>query len=403
MQPARYDKSRRVDLIYAYRVPRKRRKPIPKQAGFSLLELIVVLAGLGILASLAIPNFIKYLQFAQIDEAKSLLNASASECLQELRRSSDDSWKDFQPEALKARKSSTEGGPPALPGNYQYQDGKNTCEEVQIYDPAGGDTIFPMLRFRIDASGRVFKDSQYFNDESKKDCESWGNCGGSESADYLIQCKADQTACESNYSKFVSTQRDGGPWPVGKWQGTCKWPKDPQASCATSQVWTFEGAAVSSQADYDKKFEARFGKQCADAQRAAIANFNPPGQGIVNLPECNVYERYYKGNQLECANEQDCTTAYLAASEKERQQLCLAAEGAWKDKGENGKFSEPGCEVKWQCNGEIMTSQSDYEASACKKSPPAPSCGDPPASGCTKSKFYTHPVCATWSKCMGYI
>jgi len=335
--------------------------------GFTLLELIVVLAGLGILASLAIPNFLKYLQFAQIDEAKSLLNAAASECLQELRRSSDDSWKDFQPEALKARKSSTDGGLPALPGNYQYQDGKNTCEEVQIYDPAGGDTIFPMLRFRIDASGRVFKDSQYFNDESRKDCESWGNCGGSESADYLIQCKADQTACENNYSKFVSTQRDGGPWQVGKWQGTCKWPKDPQASCAPSQIWTFEGTAVSNQADYDKKFEARFGKQCADDKRAAIASFNPPGQGIVNLPNCNIYERYFKGNQLECGNEQDCTTAYAAASEKDREERCLAAEGTWKNQGQNGKFSEPGCEAKWQCNKEIFISQSDYDSSSCGK------------------------------------
>ncbi len=363
-------------------------------SGFTLLELIVVIAGLGILASLAIPNFIKYLQFAQIDEAKSLLNAAASECLQELRGSTGDSWKDFQPEVLKARKSSTQGGLPPLPGSYQYQDGKNTCKEVQIHDPGGGDTIFPMLRFRIDASGRVFKDSQYFNDESKKDCESWGNCGGSESADYLIQCKADQAACESNYSKFASTQRDGGPWQVGKWQGTCKWPRDPQASCAPSQVWTFEGAAVGSQADYDQKFEARFGKQCADAKRAAIANFNPPGQGIVSLPNCNLYERYYKGNQLECGNEQDCTTTFLAASEKERQELCLAAEGAWKLRGENGKFAEPGCEVKWQCNKTISSTDDDYKKN-CGRQACTPT--KPPHQICETDE--DHWICAGWEKC----
>jgi len=40
-------------------------------SGFTLLELIVVIAGLGILAGLAFPNFLKYLEFAQIDEAKS--------------------------------------------------------------------------------------------------------------------------------------------------------------------------------------------------------------------------------------------------------------------------------------------------------------------------------------------
>jgi len=337
--------------------------------GFSLLELIVVLAGLGILASLAIPNFIKYLQFAQIDEAKSLLNTAASECLQELRRSTDDSWQNVEPEALKARKSSTAGGLPAMPGNYQYKDGKNTCNEVQIYDPAGGDTIFPMLRFRIDASGRVFKDSQYFNDESKKDCESWGNCGGSDSADYLIRCKANQTACETNYSSFVKNQPDGGPWEVGKWQGTCKWPKDPEPSCALNRLWTFEGSAYNSQRDYDTKFTERFGKQCTDAKNLAIVNFNPKGTGIVNLPQCNTYERYYKDIKLTCSNEQDCNTAFLAASEKDRQAECEAAETQWKKDGINGKFSKDGCTAKWKCNGTVYSNSTDYEK-ACQPPPP---------------------------------
>ena len=54
--------------------------------GFTLLELIVVLAGLGILSSLAIPNVIKYLDYAKVDEAKSLLDSAAADCLQGLRR-----------------------------------------------------------------------------------------------------------------------------------------------------------------------------------------------------------------------------------------------------------------------------------------------------------------------------
>ena len=56
--------------------------------GFSLLELIIVLAGLGILASLAIPNFLKYLQEAKNDEATAFLNSVASECLQIYRTES---------------------------------------------------------------------------------------------------------------------------------------------------------------------------------------------------------------------------------------------------------------------------------------------------------------------------
>ena len=344
-----------------------------------MLELIVVIAGLGILSGLAIPNFIKYLQFAQIDEAKSLLNAAASECLQELRRSTDDSWKYFEPEALKARKSTTEGGLPVLPGNYQYQDGKHTCEEVQIYDPAGGDTVFPMLRFRIDPSGRVFKDSQYFNDDSKRDCETWGNCGGSESADYLIKCKSEKSECDANYSQFLATANDGGVKTVNQWSGTCSWPKDPLAGCNPTSIYTFEnkkvpgGTVAEMAANYEKLREERFTGICNEKIADATPALGNPKNGVVDIPDCGVYERYFKGNQLICYDTDSCETAYMAASEKEREMICTAALGQWIERGADGKFSEPGCVVKWQCNKEILATANDYQESSCG-TPPKPIC-----------------------------
>ena len=57
-----------------------------KYQGFSLIELVVVLSGLGILSSLAASNVIKYLDYAKVDEARALLNTAAAECLQGLRR-----------------------------------------------------------------------------------------------------------------------------------------------------------------------------------------------------------------------------------------------------------------------------------------------------------------------------
>ena len=161
----------------------KSRKALPKlgEEAYSLLELIVVLAGLGILASLAIPNFIEQLQLAQIDEAKSLLNTAASECLQELRKTDSsnptelDRWKKYRPTALTAKdkKSASDNGRlTALPGNYEYKDNKNSCEWVTIYDPAEGSTIFPALEFQI-VDGRVFKTGQNFNDKSIQQCETW--------------------------------------------------------------------------------------------------------------------------------------------------------------------------------------------------------------------------------------
>ena len=49
------------------------------------MELTVVVAILGILASISIPSITKWLKLAKIDEAKSLVNTSLFECIQSFR------------------------------------------------------------------------------------------------------------------------------------------------------------------------------------------------------------------------------------------------------------------------------------------------------------------------------
>jgi len=83
--------------------------------GFTLLELIVVIAGLGILAGLAIPNFLKYLEQAKIDQAKSLLSSASAECLQ-MYRSEGISSLSKKPSILEREQ---------LPNGYSYIEGQD--------------------------------------------------------------------------------------------------------------------------------------------------------------------------------------------------------------------------------------------------------------------------------------
>ena len=72
----------------------------PESRGFTLIELIVVLAGLGILSSLAIPNIARIFDFNNIDEAKSLLNTAAADCLQSARFNSGSNTQEIDPSIL---------------------------------------------------------------------------------------------------------------------------------------------------------------------------------------------------------------------------------------------------------------------------------------------------------------
>lgn len=49
-----------------------------KQSGFTLVELVVAVAILAILASIAIPSYIRYIERAQCEDGKALLSGAAN-------------------------------------------------------------------------------------------------------------------------------------------------------------------------------------------------------------------------------------------------------------------------------------------------------------------------------------
>ena len=60
-----------------------------RNEGFTLMELIVVVAGLAILSSLSVPNILGRIKLNRIEEAKALMNSYALDCLVKYSISTD--------------------------------------------------------------------------------------------------------------------------------------------------------------------------------------------------------------------------------------------------------------------------------------------------------------------------
>ena len=116
-------------------------------SGFTLLELIVVLAGLSILTSLAIPNIARIFDFNNIDEAKALLNTAAADCLQKSRLDSSNKEK-IDSNILSDKKLSSIG--------YKIDPGANNCSYFQLTPTNSEDELRFPIGFAI-TNSRVTK------------------------------------------------------------------------------------------------------------------------------------------------------------------------------------------------------------------------------------------------------
>lgn len=288
-------------------------KPInSKPEGFTLIELIVVLAGLGILSSLAIPNYMKYLDYAKVDEAKALLNSTAADCLQKLRRKGLGSLnEEINSDIISfTRLKST---------SYTFKEGETgstdqdflpNCSSVFITAISRTDREqrLPDLGFTLTENGIITKIAVNSGSETKYPAESWAGKNTTDEAE-LIEWQALNTAiirakedCKNNRNTFVQTSGNG---PTKMWnpeatsQCTTKPPKfeDPStctASGCTTDVWYLDGEICGYTAEaFEKCRSDKFDRECQE-DRSNRMNENAT-TGTVDgetLPRCGS-ERFW--------------------------------------------------------------------------------------------------------------
>ncbi|MAH13799.1 MAG: hypothetical protein CMO33_08695 [Verrucomicrobia bacterium] len=259
--------------------------------GFTLLELIVVLAGLGILSSLAIPNYMKYLDYAKVDEAKALLNSTAADCLQGLRRKGEERLiSPVNDDVISFTRLKNTG--------YIFKDGSKrstdekflpNCSTVLITAAQEADRTerLPDLGFTLTANGTLTKIAVDSGSETKFPAESWAGINTTEETelvewqelnDAITKAKA---ICEKNRLSFIQSPGVGRTkmWdPIKTSNCTSKPPKfeDPETCTAegcTKDVWYIDGEFCGYDAeDFEKCQNEKDNALCKAQKDEMVAN-----------------------------------------------------------------------------------------------------------------------------------
>ena len=261
--------------------------------GFSLIELIVVLAGLGILSSLAISNVIKYLDYAKVDEAKTLLNKAAARCLQEFRNDPDNA----EYRALFNAKDKDGGDLPDILSEerlastgYRFSSDLKSCGNTSIsaISPDDSSTRYPGLSF-VMSGGVLTKGATDDGSETEAAAKRWAGSNVGKGQELILWQQHDalirqeKRACDEALSQWLANENNRGKYNRA-WnsQATSKCPKGPPKvenefctpNGCNQTIYAYKGLIVSTGDTpealkaYEDYVEIQKGKDCAAALKA---------------------------------------------------------------------------------------------------------------------------------------
>ena len=332
-------------------------------SGFTLIELIVVIAGLSALVGFTVPNFLNSIKLNKIEEAKAIMNGYASDCLGKFRISTDPAEfiENATPDELDGLKLGTLG--------YKIDGDKNKCSHIAIKPANEKDEKLFAFDFRMSSDGLILKTaSPSSNPRFLNSCRGWAgkNCGLSDAqkAEFarLAALAKAKSECLSAYSSWLAAGSSGE---------SVSW--DNNNETCTRKVYAFEGTPVNSNEAVEQALNAKYGKACSDWRLSKRNTTSPNGNPETLNPECGgVNYWFHSGNEF------TTQAAWTAHDNLIKQQQCISNRANAISGGTEGKYTytpegPPPCgQVVWLCNGEEYGSLEAYKSTPCGAPPVNP-------------------------------
>ena len=348
---------------------------IIKNDGFTIIELVVVIAGLSALISFSLPNFLNSIKLNRIEEVKALMNGYASDCLGKSRVYDGNNLvgylEETSPYDLDNERLSTLG--------YKIDGDKNKCSNVAVKPLSDDEKDLFALDFSIN-DGLILKTgTPSDNPKFLNSCKGWAgkNCGLSEAqkAEFerlkaLSKAKSD---CEAKFQTWLNKPSSGE---------FVRW--DENKETCSRKVWAFEGRVVNSAEAVEQALNNKYGKACLEWRQskkdsnATSSNGNPETKN----PECGGVKYWFHSGQ-EFTNQSDWTEY----DNQIRKQACINDRSNAISQNKSGQYTygpgtkpSPCGETVWLCNGTEYTSNADYLTTSCGAPPPPPPPPPPPES-----------------------
>ena len=350
--------------------------------GFTLIELIVVVAGLAILSSLSIPNIISRVKLNRVEEAKALMNSYALDCLAKYRistKSTTDFLKDTKPDELDNERLSTL--------QYQIDGDKNTCANVALKPLNDNEKDLYAFDFSMlpDSDGlmRIRKtgtpsDNKFFENS----CKNWAgkNCGASAEqkakwAEEAALAKAKEE-CEVKLDTWLNGKNSGRFFAWDSTNNDCN-----------REVFAYKGTRVNSYQDILDMEKEELGEACINWREGLVASGHiSPNGNPETIAACGGDEWWFHSGEKPFTsqiawNEFD-NKAKIQACNKNRDDAMLG--------GYEGQYTltpsgpSPCGTVTYLCDNKEWPSVDLYKTSRCGAPKPDP-VPDPPPAHCQRN------------------